>query len=82
MIGLGRIAATLGAALLLAACGQGDDGNPTAAENQQLNQIADELDTSADSLVADPELGNGESAETGDVLVAEEGNGSAAANVQ
>jgi ABC-type glycerol-3-phosphate transport system substrate-binding protein len=72
-----------GGALLLAACGQGDDGSPTAADNEQLNEIAgelDTLDTSPDSLVVeDPVLGNGESAETGDVLVADQNS---TANVQ
>ena len=76
----------LAAASLLAACGGADDGSPTAAENEQLNRIAAEADaaaatdTSPDSLVADPALGNGESAETGDVLVADQ-NG-AGANLQ
>ena len=32
-------------------CGQADDGSPTAAENEQLNNISEVLDTSADSLV-------------------------------
>jgi len=67
------------AALTLAACGSADDGTPTAAENEQLDGIANELDVtdaSPDSLATeDAALGNGESAETGDVLVAEEGNG-------
>lgn len=75
------MAALFAGALMLGACGEADDGSPTAQENAQLNQIADELDTSPDSLVAeDPALGNGESAETGDVLVADEGN--VASNVQ
>ena len=70
------------AARALAACGPSDDGSPTAEENEQLNQISDVLDTSPDSLTTeDAALGNGESAETGDVLVADEGNG-AAVNAQ
>jgi hypothetical protein len=72
------------AALTLAACGSSDDGSPTAEENEQLDSIANELDVtdaSPDSLTTeDAALGNGESAETGDVLVAE-GN-EAAVNAQ
>lgn len=65
----GVMAALLAGASLLAACGAEDDGSPTASENAQLNNISEELDTSADSLVADdPALGNGEApAETGDL---------------
>jgi ABC-type glycerol-3-phosphate transport system substrate-binding protein len=74
--------AALAAALLLAACGgDADDGSPTAAEAERLNRIAAEteaMDTSPDSLVAeDPALGNGETAETGDVLVADRNEGAA-----
>ena len=81
----GLAAALAGAALILVACGQeSDDGSPTASENEALNKIAgdlDTLDTRADSLVAeDPALGNGESAENGDLLVADQN--SAEANVQ
>jgi hypothetical protein len=63
--------ATLLACALLAACGREEDGSPTAAENEQLNNISEVLDTSADSLVAeDPALGNGEAgAETGELPV-------------
>ena len=71
------------AASLVAACGQADDGSPTAAENEQLNNISEVLDTSADSLVAeDATLGNGEApAETGDLpVVANEVANDAAAN--
>jgi hypothetical protein len=65
------MAALFAAASLVAACGQADDGSPTAAENEQLNNIAEVLDTSADSLVAEePALGNGEApAETGELPV-------------
>ena len=57
----GAMAALLACASLLAACGREEDGSPTAAENEQLNNISEVLDTSADSLVAeDPALGNGE----------------------
>jgi hypothetical protein len=75
---LGAIAALLAGAALVAACGSSDDGSPTAAENAQLNNIAEELDTSPDSLVPeDVPLGNGEApAATGDLPVA--GNGVAA----
>jgi hypothetical protein len=63
--------ALLAAALLATACGREDDGSPTAAENEQLNNISEVLDTSADSLVVeDPALGNGEAgAETGELPV-------------
>jgi outer membrane murein-binding lipoprotein Lpp len=67
-------AALAAGALLVSGCGDdADSGEPTAAENKQLDQAAEELDTSADSLTADDmTLGNGEeSAESGDVLVAD-----------
>lgn len=68
----GAMAALLACASLVSACGREDDGSPTAAENEQLNNISEVLDTSADSLVAeDPALGNGEAgAETGELPVA------------
>jgi hypothetical protein len=78
----GATAALLACAALVAACGHDDDGSPTAAENQQLNNISEVLDASPDSMVAeDPALGNGEAgAETGDLPVvgAEASNGTAA----
>jgi hypothetical protein len=78
----GALAALLACASLVAACGREDDGSPTATENEQLNNISEVLDTSADSLVAeDPALGNGEAgAETGELpVVADDiANGSAA----
>jgi hypothetical protein len=63
--------AMLLACALLAGCGREEDGSPTAAENEQLNNISEVLDTSADSLVAeDPALGNGEAgAQTGELPV-------------
>ncbi len=77
--------ATLIACALLAACGREEDGSPTAAENEQLNNISEVLDTSADSLVAeDPALGNGEAgAQTGELPVDggdEAANGAGVAN--
>jgi hypothetical protein len=65
------MAAILAGAALAAACGSSDDGSPTAAENEQLNKISEELDTSPDSLVVEePALGNGEQpAATGDLPV-------------
>jgi hypothetical protein len=64
------LAALLACASLVAACGREDDGSPTAAENEQLNNISEVLDTSADSLVVeDPALGNGEAGATGDLPV-------------
>jgi hypothetical protein len=79
------MAVLLAAASLAAACGQKNDGSPTAAENDQLNNISEELDTSPDSLVPeDATLGNGEApAETGDLpVVANEVANDAAANGQ
>jgi len=67
----GALAALLAAAALTAACGREDDGSPTATENESLNNISEDLDTSADSLVAeDPALGNGEAGATGELPVA------------
>ena len=65
----GAMAALLACASLVAACGREDDGSPTSAENEQLNNISEVLDASPDSLVAvDPALGNGEAgAETGEL---------------
>ena len=67
----GAMTALLACASLVAACGSENDGSPTAAENEQLNNISEVLDTSADSLVVeDPALGNGEAgAETGELPV-------------
>jgi hypothetical protein len=67
---LGAMAALAAAASLLAACGQDNDGSPTAADNEALNQISEELDASPDSLVAEEAaLGNGEAAATGELPV-------------
>ena len=61
------------AVLSLGACGGGDDkGGLTAEENQKLDNMAETLDASPDSLVAtnEAELGNGEqAADTGDLPV-------------
>ena len=64
----GAMAALLACASLVSACGREDDGSPTAAENESLNNISEVLDTSPDSLVAeDPALGNGEAGATGEL---------------
>ena len=79
------LAALLAGASLIAACGQDNDGSPTAAENQSLNQISEDLDASPDSHVAeDGTLGNGEApAVTGDLpVVSNEVANDAAANGQ
>ena len=78
------LAALLAGAVLLAACGSdASDGSPTAAENEQLNKISEELDASPDSLVAeDPALGNGEEAATGDLPVDDGAAAGAEANGQ
>lgn len=81
----GAMTVLFAVASLVAACGQADDGSPTAAENEQLNNISEVLDTSADSLVPeDTTLGNGEApAETGELpVVANEVANDAAANGQ
>ena len=67
-IEMGLAAAALA---LLGGCGGGDSNAPTAEENAQLDNAADMLDTSPDSLtVENPTLGNGDApAATGDVLV-------------
>jgi hypothetical protein len=73
--------ALLAAVSLLAACGRNsDDGSPTAAENDQLNQISSNLDqaldTSPDSLVVeDPTLGNGDSPAANDIEANAAANG-------
>ncbi len=57
------ICAAAGALALLAGCGQqGGEGGVTADESKQLNEAAEMLDASPDSLVAPDEtgLGNGE----------------------
>jgi hypothetical protein len=74
------MALALAGASMIAACGQADDGSPTAAENEQLNNISEVLDTSADSLVPeDSAVGNGEApAETGELPVVS----NEAANIQ
>ena len=84
-VGFAVIAAVLG----LGACGGNDqkEGGVTAEEAQQLNEAAEMLDASPDSLVAGDEtgLGNGEvgSGDTGDVLVADDAVASGnAANAQ
>jgi hypothetical protein len=76
------MAALLACASLVAACSRDDDGSPTATENESLNTISEELDTSPDSLVADdPALGNGEAGATGELpVVGNEVANDAAAN--
>ncbi len=79
------------AVLALGACGGNSEGEGgvTAEESKQLNEAAEMLDASPDSLVAGDEtgLGNGEaeSGDTGDLMVADNGvtSGNAAeANAQ
>ncbi|PSJ36903.1 hypothetical protein [Allosphingosinicella deserti] len=75
IIGTGLAAAALA---LLAGCGDKETNAPTAEENAQLDEAANMLDTSPDSLtVENPELGNGDAptAEAGDVAVAEGATG-------
>jgi hypothetical protein len=71
--------AVVAAVLALGACGGNNEGEGgvTAEESKQLNEAAEMLDASPDSLVAGDEtgLGNGEagSGETGEVMVSNDG---------
>ena len=61
---LGLFTMIAAASVALAACGEKkDEGGLTAADNQELNNAAEMLDASPDSLVASDNvaLGNGES---------------------
>jgi len=78
-----RAGLVLTAALMVGACGGGEDGAPTASENRELDNAAAMLEElPSDSLTAgdDAALGNGEagSAET----VPDQGGGNSAGNVQ
>jgi hypothetical protein len=75
------------AVMMLAGCGGGDDGAPTAEENRQLDNAAEMLEVlPSDSLTAgdDATLGNGEAgtAQTGDLPVSEGAATNAAGNAQ
>ena len=78
------MAAAAAALAMLTACGGEENaGGLSAEENRELNNAAEMLDASPDSLVAtdDAALGNGEeNAETGDLPVVDEGTN--AANAQ
>ncbi len=84
--------AIMAAVLALGACGGNDEGEGgvTAEESKQLNEAAEMLDASPDSLTVEDEtgLGNGEeaTADTGDLMVADNevtsGNATADANAQ
>ncbi|TFI58790.1 hypothetical protein E2493_07960 [Sphingomonas parva] len=79
IIGTGLAAA----ALLLTGCGGGDSSAPTAEESEELNNAAEMLDTSADSLaVENAPLGNGDvpAAVPEGANVSDEAPGNAAAN--
>jgi hypothetical protein len=72
-----RLLIGLTALALLGACGGNDEDALNADENKALNEAAEMLDASPDSLGAGEEttLGNGdapaESAETGDLMVSD-----------
>ena len=73
-------AAVISVLLALGACGGPEEGSGgvTREEAEQLNEAAEMLDASPDSLVAPDEtgLGNGEdNAATGDLPVSEEAEG-------
>lgn len=60
---LDRLALLAAGLLALCACNKDQPGNITAEENDQLNNIAETLDTSPDSLTVDEaQLGNGDAA--------------------
>jgi hypothetical protein len=70
--------AVLTAVLALGACGGGEEqgaGGVTAEESQQLNEAAEMLDASPDSLVIsnEAELGNGDAGVDEAEMPAEEG---------
>jgi len=71
---------------MLAGCGDKDGGNtPTEEENRQLDNAAEMLDASPDSMVAneDAPLGNGEVVvEEDDPAPADEASANAPANAQ
>ena len=72
----------ISALALVAGCGGGETGGVTEEESRQLNEAAAMLDAGPDTVVAADEtgLGNGEAAaapaETGDVLVSDNGSNS------
>ena len=70
-----RLGVGLAMAALLASCGSEPEGGVTAEESRQLNEAAAMLDSKSDTLIASDETGlaNGETAETGEVLVSDEG---------
>lgn len=81
---MNRLTMLAAALAALSACG-GDEnaGGLSAEENRELNNAAEMLDASPDSLVAgeDAGLGNGEEpAQTGDLPVADEGTNEAVVN--
>lgn len=70
--------AVMAAVLALGACGGGEEqgaGGVTAEESQQLNEAAEMLDASPDSLVIsnEAELGNGDAGAEAVEMPAEEG---------
>jgi hypothetical protein len=67
-----RLILGLALAALLAGCGGEPEGGVTAEESDQLNEAAEMLE-SEDTLIAGDETGlaNGETANTGDVLVSD-----------
>lgn len=75
MVKFAGLTAAAAGLMALAGCGDGgtEAGGVTAEESRELDNAAEMLDASPDSLTAseDAALGNGESAETGDVLVAD-----------
>jgi hypothetical protein len=74
---LGIFAIATAASIALAACGaKKDEGGLTAQDNQELNNAAEMLDASPDSLIASDNvaLGNGEEATGTDADAGESAN--------
>ena len=72
------IVALLAATAALSACGSKKDPNmPTDEETQQLNNAAEMLDASPDSLAANQDVApsNGDEANAADSVVEDAGNG-------
>ena len=80
-----RAGIALAAMAMLAACGDSEDGAPTAAENRELDNAAAMLEElPSDSLVAsdDAALGNGEAPAPSSEVLTDQPAENGAANAQ